>query len=124
MEELGDRRMLAHVADTEGQIELSRGEHARALERVNEALKLATETQNASAMAAALITHARALLAQTDTRGALSSYERAAAVLRTNGPPARLRDCLNEWAQLLAKSGFHELANQPYVEATKTTRRS
>jgi len=102
-----DRRLLAHVTETEAQIALGAGEHARVRERVGEALELARATGNAHAESSALLTLARSQRQTGDLVAAEETYRQAADLLRANGPRARLAELLREWADLLVSQRRH-----------------
>jgi transcriptional regulator with XRE-family HTH domain len=118
-ERLGEDRWLAHVLDTQARIALARNEQADGVRLANEALGLAERTSNAAAEIDALVTLARAEVAGGDREAAFTLYERAAASTRAAGSPARLREVLAEWAELLAKAGEHQRAFEVMREAVK-----
>lgn len=122
IQRLGDHRLLAHVAETEAQIALARQQPDAALERANQAIELASTSNNPQAAASAFVTRARAHLAKSNTDRATQSYQEAADVLRQHGPRARLREVLSEWAEVLSGSGRHTEANRLYREAVATGR--
>jgi tetratricopeptide (TPR) repeat protein len=111
-----DRKLLAHVAETEAQIALAAGDHAAVKERVAEALDIARATQNTHAEASALLTLARSLR-QTHEPSAEATYRQAADLLRASGPRPRLADVLREWADLLVSEKRHEEAVDLLQEA-------
>ena len=118
-ERLGEDRALAHVLGTQARIALARNEHAEGVRLANEALGLAERTSNAPAEIDALVTLARAEVAGGDRESAFTLYERAAASTRAAGSPARLREVLAEWAELLANAGEHQRAFEVMREAVK-----
>jgi tetratricopeptide (TPR) repeat protein len=118
-ERLGDRIWLSYVADTEAQIQLSRGEPRQAAELAGRALELAEETSSDVAALGALLTLARARKALGLNTDAIALYERAAALARREGKPARIRMVLGEYAEALAAAGDHERAFGLMREAVK-----
>ena len=116
-ERLAERRWLAHVLETEAQIALVQGDARRALELTDEAIAQAEATENAKALASALVTRAKALARLDDVAAAEASFERAAALVRNGGGGTRLRELLTEWASLLAERGEHERAYRLAHEA-------
>lgn len=116
-EKLGDKPFLAHVAETEAQIALARNDIDGAMKRADTAIDLARDASNWHALAAALITRARAHAALNRGNEAAEAYAAAAEVLRTHGARPRLREALSEWADLLTRSGDHQRANELYREA-------
>lgn len=109
-ERLGDRRWLAHVADTESQVALAAGDADTALERATAATTLAKEAASRPAQIAGLRSTAKAHAARGASAEALAAYERAAELARAEGRPRRLREVLTEWSELLAATGQLELA--------------
>ena len=120
-ERTDDRLQLAHVTDTEGQIALARKEPARAAELAARAYELARAASNPKAAISALITKARAEVALGQRTEALATYEQAAAAARDRSRPARLREVLAEWADLLAELGDHARAYEVSREALQTS---
>jgi transcriptional regulator with XRE-family HTH domain len=110
LERLGDEWYLAHVLDTQAQIELARGEAAEAAATSGRAVEMAERAQNAKATVDATLTHARAISQLGDTAAALASYERAGALARDIGSASLIRKALREWADALAAAGKHEQA--------------
>jgi transcriptional regulator with XRE-family HTH domain len=106
----GNRRALAHVADTEAQIALAAGDTAAALRLSEEALGHAKASENRQATVSSLLTRARAHVAMDDLDAAVGSYDRAADEIRAHGPRSRLQEALGEWAEVLASQGRHEMA--------------
>lgn len=106
-ETLGDAFWLAQVAETEAQIALARGETGDAVARARAAASLARSAKNPAAELAALLTEARGQRRQGESAQAIEALAAAADVARS-GPPARLREVLTEWSELLAESGDHE----------------
>jgi ATP/maltotriose-dependent transcriptional regulator MalT len=83
---LDDRRLLAHVAETQAQIALARADEPMVVTYANEALDLARATGNTHAESSALLTLARLHRQHDRLADAESSYSAAIDVLRTNGP--------------------------------------
>jgi ATP/maltotriose-dependent transcriptional regulator MalT len=107
-ERLDDRRLLAHVLDTEARIALASGKTDVALERANATLTLARELGHHHAEASALLTLARAHRAGGNLAEAEAACSGSASVLRQVGPRSRLRDVLREWADLLSSQDRHK----------------
>jgi tetratricopeptide (TPR) repeat protein len=112
-----DRRLLAHVAETEAQIALAAGDHAAVKEHVAEALALARETENTHAEWSALLTLARSERLRGDHALAEGTYRQAVDLLRKSGPRPRLAEALHEWADLLVAEKRHEEAVELLQEA-------
>lgn len=106
----GNRRALAHVADTEAQIALAGGDTAGALRLSEEALGHAQASENRRALVSSLLTRARAYVADGDPVAAVSTYSLAADEIRAHGPRSRLKEALGEWAEVLASQGRHDMA--------------
>jgi transcriptional regulator with XRE-family HTH domain len=98
---LGDRRLLAHVAETQAQIALAQEDEAAVIGYANEALDLARSTDNAHAESAALLTLARLHRRHGRAAESEATYRQAADLLRRVGPRPRLSEVLREWADLL-----------------------
>ena len=111
-----DQAMLAHVAETEAQIALAAGDHAKVRERIAEALELARATQNTHAESSALLTLARSQR-QSGDGDAEATYRQAAELLRSSGPRTRLSEVLREWADLLVSQKRHAEAVDLLQEA-------
>ncbi len=106
----GNRRALAHVADTEAQIALASGDTAAALRLSEEALGHAHASENHRAVVSSLLTRARSQVANGDPGSAISTYGQAADQIRAHGPRSRLKEALGEWAEVLASQGRHDMA--------------
>jgi len=113
----GDRRLLAHIAETQAQIALARGDDEGVQQFANEALDLARSTGNGHAEASALLTLARWHRDRADAAAAEATYADAAQLLRRTGPRARLQEVLRESAELLVSQQRHEEAVQLLQEA-------
>lgn len=105
-----DRRMLAHVAETQAQIALAQEDEPALIGFVSEALDLARSTANTNAESAALLTLARLHQRRSRIADAISTYGQAADLLRSHGPRPRLSEVLREWADLLVSQGHHQEA--------------
>ena len=118
-ERLGDRRWLSYVTEAEAQIALAQGDTSRAGQLAAEALRLAEETSDQKGIMAALLTlgHARAKDAAPDD--VMGLYERAVDLALREGKPARIRDVLGEYADVLAAQGQHERALEIMRRALK-----
>lgn len=124
---LGNERMLAHVLDTQAQIELERGDISAAIAHAQEALELAETTSNGPAAADALLTIARAHASSSgrpdagdESAQARAAFERAAQVCRTLNRPQMLRRVLTQWADFTAALGDHRAAFELSREALAT----
>jgi len=104
-EALSDRLWLAHVIDTEAQVELSAGNPRRARELADEALLLALDSTNHKARVSALLTRARADRALGSSAAAAEGLAEAAEAARAMGRRRQLVAVLSEWADVLAEMG-------------------
>ncbi len=118
-ETLGDQWWLAHVLDTEAQVELAAGDVPKARSLAVRAVELGERTSNLKAQVDALLTEAKAASAAGDVSAARGCYERAAALARSGDRPWRLREVLGEWADLLAGLGEHRAAYELSREALR-----
>jgi tetratricopeptide (TPR) repeat protein len=109
-ERYGDKRLLAHVAETQAQIALAQHDDTAVFEYANEALDLARSTGNGHAEASALLTLARWHRDRWEPARAEATYLEAAQLLRRIGPKTRLADILRETAALLVTQQRHEEA--------------
>jgi transcriptional regulator with XRE-family HTH domain len=109
-ERLDDRRLLAHVLDTEARIALASGKTDVALERATATLELARELGHPHAEASAHLTLARAHRAGGNLAEAEAACSASASVLRKVGPRSRLREVLREWADILSSQDRHKEA--------------
>ncbi len=118
-ERLGDRRWLSYVSEAEAQIALAQGDASRAEELAEEALRLAEESSDQKGIMTALLTlgHVRAMDAPSDD--VMGLYERAADLALREGKPARIREVLGEYADVLAAQGQHERAVEIMRRALK-----
>lgn len=106
---LNEEFLLAHSMETEAQIALADGKPDVAVQHASLAAELARRAGNHKAEVSALLTQARA--ARTAGRRDLASeILESATELARSGPPARLREILSEWSELLAEAGDHERA--------------
>ena len=118
--EQGDERMLAHVIETEAQIEAARDNWSGSLTKGREAVALADKTGNRKATVSAMLSVARAQTHQGDTAAAGRTYEDAAKIARELGKPGLLRNVLGDWAEFMAESGDHKAAYTLTREALAT----
>jgi transcriptional regulator with XRE-family HTH domain len=118
--EQGDQRMLAHVIETEAQIEAARENWQRSLDLAHEATSLADRTGNRKATVNALLSAARAQARLGDAVAAGQTYEQAASIARELAKPALLRQALGDWAEFMAESGDHKAAYTLTREALAT----
>lgn len=114
---IGDRRLLAHVAETQAQIALAKDDEAGVTRYVDEALELARSTGNTNAESAALVTLARLHRRRGRSSESEVTYRLAADLLRRSGPRPRLSDVLRELADLLTSHDRHEEAVAVLQEA-------
>jgi tetratricopeptide (TPR) repeat protein len=117
VERFGDRRLLAHVAETQAQIALAQHDDEAVNHFANEALEVARSTGNGHAEASALLTLARWHRDRSEPAKAEETYAEAATLLRRIGPKARLAEVLREWADLLVTQERHEEAVELLQEA-------
>jgi ATP/maltotriose-dependent transcriptional regulator MalT len=99
-----DEFMLAHVAETDAQIALAKGNVDEATAKAKAAVDLARKAGNQKAEISALLTEARAARAGGDAARAAEVLGGAVELAR-KGPKPRLREILSEWSELLAESG-------------------
>jgi ATP/maltotriose-dependent transcriptional regulator MalT len=119
---LGDRRLLAHVAETQSQIALAQANEPMVVTYANEALDLARATGNTHAESSALLTLARLHKTNNRPADAESSYRAAIDVLRQHGPRRQLSTALRELADLLVTQERHKEAVAILQEAVSPTR--
>jgi tetratricopeptide (TPR) repeat protein len=105
-----DAQLAAHLADTEGIVQLERGDPGEALALADEALALASKGANQKAQLDALITRARALSALGRHDEAAGAFEQAAALADAGAPVSRRREIYSAWADTLAALGRHDEA--------------
>jgi transcriptional regulator with XRE-family HTH domain len=104
-ERLHDERLLAHVTETEAQIELAAGAPANALERAEAALRMARTTSNRKAELSALLSIAKARAALGDPAATMAALELAASIARESGRRGQLQEVLGELARVVADQG-------------------
>jgi tetratricopeptide (TPR) repeat protein len=114
-ERTGDERWLAHVLETEAQIELAAGDADGALDRAAEAIRVAKRAKNRRALLSAHLTSARAARQLGRSADAHEAFRAAADLARKDGD-ARRREVLSEWGDLYADEGdvarAYELARE------------
>lgn len=114
-ERTGDQRWLAHVLETEAQIELSAGDADAALAKAAEAIRVAKRAKNRRALLSGHLTSARAARQLGRSAEAHGSFRAAADLARKDGD-ARRREVLSEWGDLYADEGdvarAYELARE------------
>ena len=115
-----DERLLAHLADTEAQVALARGDGPRAIELAEIAIARAEAAGGSKASVDAWTTLARARSAEGQTDEALDAFAHAAALARSYAPAPRLREVLRAWADALAAVGRHAEAYEIAREALGT----
>lgn len=104
-ERLGDRRWLSYVNEADAEVRLAQGDVAASARLGAEALELAEAEQDDQGILDALLVLARVSRAQGAMADALGRYVRAAALVERSGRPARIREVLGEYADLLAETG-------------------
>jgi transcriptional regulator with XRE-family HTH domain len=119
--EQGDDRLLAHVTETDAQIQAAQGNWAESLGLAGEAVEMARQTGNRKAEISGLMSQARAEAALGDTAAAQATYEQAAQIARELGKPAVLRRVLGDWADFRAEAGDHKGAYALTREALSTS---
>ena len=102
---LGNQRWLAHVSDTEAQIELASGSVGASVELAEAAIGLARDTGDRKAEISALVSLARARRAQDDRPAARVALEEAARIARAHTRRALLQSVLAELADIVAEDG-------------------
>jgi tetratricopeptide (TPR) repeat protein len=119
---LRDRRLLAHVAETQAQIALAQANEPMVVTYANEALDLARATGNTHAESSALLTLARLHRQHDRPADAESSYRAAIDVLRQHGPRRQLSTAFRELADLLLSQERNKEAAAILQEAISLTR--
>jgi transcriptional regulator with XRE-family HTH domain len=109
MERTRDELGLAHLTDTDAKISLARGELDLAERQAADATARAERTGSQKGIVDALLTQARIARRRGDKTAALAALERAEAAA-ADGPTARLKAVLSEWADVLAEGGDHAAA--------------
>lgn len=118
-----ERRLLAHIRETQAQIALARDDVSGARHFVDVALALADESGNAIAAASATQLLGALALRAGDVDGAVAAYGRAVDLMRGLDMPARLQEALGQLALLLSDEGDLAAANRLYAEALVIRRR-
>lgn len=103
-ERSGDDRWLAHVRETEAQIELAAGNSELALTQATEAIAIAKRARNRRALLSGHLTAGRAARALGQSPVAHEHFKAAADLARKDGD-ARRREVLSEWGDLYAAEG-------------------
>lgn len=118
-----ERRLLAHIRETQAQIALARDDIPGARRFADAAMALAAETGNDIAAASATQTLGTLALAEGDIQAAVAAYTRAVELMRGLGMPARLQEALGLLAHLVSDTGDHAAANRLYAEALAIRRK-
>jgi transcriptional regulator with XRE-family HTH domain len=118
-----ERRLLAHIRETQSQVALARNDLVGAREFADAAIDLAAQSGNAIAAATATQTLGALALRDGDTDSAVAAYGRAVELMRELNMPARLQDALGQLAQLMSERGDLAAGNRLYAEALATRRR-
>lgn len=100
-----DRRWLAHVTETEGQIALAAGSIPEAVKLSTESLQLAEQADDKKATITALLLLARAQRASEDLAAAAATLERATSLAEAYGRRAQQQQILGEWSDVMASLG-------------------
>lgn len=115
-EQIGDERLLAHIAESEAQIAVANGDAPRATQLLDEADRHATVTENHAAQISAALTRARLQRSSGDVALALDTFARAAELSQTEASPTRRREILREYADAALEAGDQERAIKLYRE--------
>jgi transcriptional regulator with XRE-family HTH domain len=121
-EHLQDERLLAHVAETEAQIELAAGRPEQAVARAEEAIRLARATQNRKAELSALLSVAKARQSLGDLGSAIATLDLAGVLAREHARRGQLQVILGELARAYAASGDMQRAFETSQEALEAGR--
>ena len=116
-EGLANERWLAHVVDTQAQIELASGNAGLAVSLGDEAVSFARATGNRKAEIDALVSLGRAQRSLGDRAAAVQCLEDAVLVARSHARRAQLQSVLGEFATLLAEQGDFRRAFEMSQEA-------
>jgi tetratricopeptide (TPR) repeat protein len=116
-DKLRDERWIAHVAETEAQIDLAEGDLDAGDRHASEALDLAERSANSKAALSARLTRATILRRRGEHDAAIEEYAKAAELARLTGSRPRLRRVLSAWADALAELGRHDQAYELAKEA-------
>ena len=118
IEETGDERWMAAVADTEAQVALAAGEMDGAL-RLAQAARGLRRPQRQRVRRPDGDAHRGARMLRRAGRAteAETRFGEAAAIARASRAPNRLREVLREWADLRAEAGDHRGAYELSSEA-------
>lgn len=99
------RLLRAHVLDSVAELHLARGEAGEAEILLRRAIEAATSMHEPHSEATARHLLARALLQLGDEEGSDRSFADAIGLLQQLSLPERLRDCAQEYAELLYRRG-------------------
>lgn len=109
-ERLGDRRWLSYVNEADAEVHLAQGDVVGTVRLAQEALALAETVGDEKGALDALLVLARARRADGHTQDVVELFARAAELVQRWGRPARIREVLGEYADVLAEDGQRELA--------------
>lgn len=104
-EQLQDPRLLAHVVETEAQIDLAEGSPGAALSHAEEAISLARAAGNRKAELSALVSLATARRLLGDVEAEAETLRRAEVLAREHGRRGQLQQVLSELARSYAARG-------------------
>ena len=110
LERLGDRRWLSCATEAEAEVRLAQGNTAAAARLASEALRIAEDILDEKGALDALVTLARARRNEGPPEEVIDLYAHAAELAQTWGRPARIREVLGEYADVLAADGQQERA--------------
>lgn len=114
--ELGDQRLLAHVAESEAQIAVASDDLTGAAALLDEAQQFAVASDNHAALLSIALTRARLSRRQLGAEAALDSYAAAAELAHSGVAPSKRREILREFADAALEAGQQEQAIALYRE--------
>lgn len=107
---LGDARWLSYVTEADAEVHLAEGDLDGSDRLAREALALAERVSDEKGILDATLILARSHRGEDPSAAVLDLYARAAELVQRWGRPARVREVLGEYAELLAAAGEHERA--------------
>ena len=119
---MDDRRLLAHVVDSQAQVALARHELDQADLLIARAIELADETDNFNALAGARQTAARIDSERGQEKAAAQHMQAAVDLLREHGSKAQLQEALGQLADMRRSGGDLVAATELYAEALRIRR--
>lgn len=109
-EQLGDERLLAHIAESEAQIAIAAGRLDRAMELLDEAETHALESDNTAALLSTVFTRAGLLRQSGSVEAAMAAYQRSAELARGTASPSRRREIMREFGDAALEAGDQQRA--------------